>query len=194
MSPFSEPFERFGALLEEAKKAIPQDPNAMQLATVDERGRPSIRTVLLKDFDTRGFVFYGNQTSRKGRHLAGQPVAALNFYWPELGRQVRIEGSVSTVTDEEADAYFASRPWPSQLGAWASLQSQPLDARETLEARVDALTRQYEGAQVPRPPHWSGWRLEPDSFEFWRAHPYRLHWRDVYTREDAGWRTSMLYP
>jgi len=121
-------------------------------------------------------------------------VAALNFYWPALGRQVRIEGSVSTVTDEEADAYFASRPRPSQLGAWASLQSQELDARETLEARVDALTRQYEGTQVPRPPHWSGWRLEPDAFEFWRAHPYRLHWRDAYAREGAGWRTSMLYP
>lgn len=193
-TPFREPFERFAKVFEEAKQAIPQDPNAMQLATVDERGRPSIRTVLLKDFDTHGFVFYGNHTSRKGRHLSAQKVAALNFYWPVLERQVRIEGCVSTVPDTDADAYFATRPRLSQLGAWASLQSQPLDERATLEARVAELTQKYEGVKVPRPPHWGGWCLEPDFFEFWKAHPYRLHWRDVYVREGDGWRTSMLYP
>jgi len=194
MTPLSEPFERFAALFEEAKKAILVDPNAVQLATVDASGRPSLRTVLMKDFDTRGFVFYGNQSSRKGRALAETKVAALNFYWPALGAQVRVEGTVSVVSDEEADAYFATRPRLSQVGAWASLQSQVLDSRETLDERVLELTKKYEVCEVPRPPHWSGWRLSPDSFEFWKAHPFRLHWRDVYEKEGAGWRTFMLYP
>jgi pyridoxamine 5'-phosphate oxidase len=194
MAPFREPFERFASVFEEAKRAILQDPNAVQLATVDERGRPAVRTVLMKDFDTRGFVFYGNHSSRKGRHLAERAVAALNFYWPILGLQVRIEGTVKVVSDAEADVYFATRPRLSQIGAWASLQSQVLDDRATLETRVAELTRQYEGLEVPRPAHWGGWRLEPDAFEFWKAHPFRLHWRDVYLREGDGWNTQMLYP
>lgn len=194
MAPFNEPFERFAQLYDEAKMAVPQDPNAMQLATVDERGRPAVRTVLMKDFDTRGFVFYGNHLSRKGRHLATRPAAALHFYWPTLGRQVRIEGIVSVVSSAEADAYFATRPRLSQLGAWASLQSQRLEGRATLEARLEELTRAHEGAQVPRPPHWGGWRLEPEYFEFWKAHPDRLHWREVYERAGSAWQTSTLYP
>lgn len=194
MVPHVEPFERFAALFEEAKRAIPSDPNAMQLATADERGRPTLRTVLLKDFDARGFVFYGNRESRKGQHLAARPEAALNFYWPVLGKQVRVEGAVAPVSDADADAYFASRPRASQIGAWASSQSRPLDDRRTLEARVESLTQTYEGRPVPRPPHWGGWCLVPDAFEFWSAHPFRLHWREVYTKEDDGWRTGLLYP
>jgi len=194
MSGWNEPFERFAALFEEAKRAIPQDPNAMQLATVDAHGRPTIRTVLMKEFDTRGWVFFGNHSSRKGHHLDEQQVAALNFYWPALGAQVRIEGTVSSVAGAESDAYFATRPRLSQLGAWASLQSAPLDSRETLEARVAEVTAKYDGAPVPRPPHWGGWRLAPDYLEFWKAHPFRLHWREIYTRAGEGWVTGMLYP
>jgi pyridoxamine 5'-phosphate oxidase len=166
----------------------------MQLATVDEAGRPTIRTVLMKDFDAQGWVFYGNRNSRKGRNLAARPVAAINFFWPQLGAQVRIEGQVAQVTDAESDAYFATRPRDSQLGAWASLQSERLDARSTLEARVAELTLRHQGQAVPRPPHWGGWRLTPSYIEFWKAHPYRLHWREVYERDGAGWRTSTLYP
>jgi pyridoxamine 5'-phosphate oxidase len=194
MTPWNEPFERFATLFAEARAAIPQDPNAMQLATVGVDGRPTLRTVLMKDFDTRGWVFFGNRASRKGRDLAAHPVAALNFFWPVLGRQVRIEGAVAQVSDAESDAYFATRPRPSQLGAWASLQSQTLDARSTLEARVEELTRAYQGRSVPRPPHWGGWRLAPDHLEFWKAHPDRLHWREVYERAGEGWTRSMLYP
>lgn len=191
---FEEPFEKFGAWFTEAKAVIPVDPNAMQLATVSASGQPTVRTVLLKDFDVRGFVFYSNHSSRKGRELDGQKVAALNFYWPALGRQVRIEGRVNDVTDAEADAYFATRPRLSQVGAWASLQSEVLPSREVLEARVADFERRFEGQQVPRPPHWSGWRLEPARLEFWRAHPNRLHWRELYEREGAGWRISQLFP
>lgn len=166
----------------------------MQLATVDARGRPTIRTVLMKDFDVRGWVFYGNHLSRKGHNLDEQKVAALNFYWPVLGAQVRIEGSITDVTSDEADGYFATRPRLSQLGAWASLQSQALDSRATLEARVDEFTKKFEGQAVPRPAHWSGWRLAPDYIEFWKAHPFRLHWRDIYSKQGDAWVTSMLYP
>jgi pyridoxamine 5'-phosphate oxidase len=194
MTPWNEPFERFAALYAEARAAIPKDPNAMQLATVDEQGRPTLRTVLMKDFDERGWVFFGNRLSRKGRHLAAHPAAALNFYWPALGAQVRIEGEVAAVTDAESDAYFATRPRESQLGAWASLQSQPLDDRALLEARVAELTRRHEGRPVPRPPHWGGWRLKPRYLEFWKAHPHRLHWREVYEQAGAGWKRSALYP
>lgn len=193
-SPWSQPFERFAVLYAEARAAIPVDPNAMQLATVDEAGRPTIRTVLMKDFDTRGWVFYGNRLSRKGRHLAARPQAALNFFWPALLVQVRIEGLVSLVSDAESDAYFATRPRESQLGAWASLQSQPLDDRGTLEARLAELGRTYQGRPVPRPPHWGGWRLAPSYLEFWKGHPHRLHWREVYQQAGEGWARSMLYP
>jgi pyridoxamine 5'-phosphate oxidase len=194
MTPWTEPFEKFAAWFEEAKAATLVDPNAMQLATVDAAGRPSVRTVLLKDFDARGFTFYSNHGSRKGRELDAAKVAALNFYWPALGRQVRVEGQVAEVTAQEADAYFATRPRLSQLGAWASLQSEVLASREALEARVEAFEQRFAGQPVPRPPHWGGWRLAPDRLEFWRAHPNRLHWRELYEREGAGWRTCLLYP
>lgn len=188
------PFELFAQWFAEAKAAVPVDPNAMQLATVDARGRPSVRTVLLKDFDERGFVFYSNRTSRKGRALDEHPVAALNFYWPAVGRQVRVEGTVTGVTPQEADAYFATRPRASQVGAWASLQSEPLENRALLEARVTQFEQQFAGGVVPRPAHWSGWRLLPDRLEFWRAHPDRLHWRELYEQDGEGWSYALLYP
>jgi pyridoxamine 5'-phosphate oxidase len=192
--PWAEPFTRFGALFEQARVAQPKDPNAVSLATVDADGRPSLRIVLLKDFDERGFVFYTNHTSRKGTEAAAQRVAALTFYWPALDTQVRVEGTVEVVTDAEADAYFATRPRESQLGAWASLQSQVLPSRQVLEDRLAALTRQYEGTAVPRPPHWSGFRVAPEHLEFWKAHPFRLHWRERYSKDGAGWSKVELFP
>lgn len=191
---WQEPFTRFGALFDEAKRHIAKDPNAMSLATVDAQGRPSVRVVLLKDFDARGFVFYTNQHSAKGRALDATRVAALNFYWPALDQQVRVEGSISTVSEAEADAYFATRPRISQLGAWASEQSRPLAAREDLERRLRELTARYEGKAVPRPPHWGGFRLEPDRIEFWRAHEFRLHWREHYVKSGDGWDKGWLNP
>lgn len=193
-APWNEPFTRFAALYEEAKVAQPKDPNAMAVATVSAEGRPSVRIVLLKDFDERGFVFYTNHESQKGREARATKVAALNFHWPALEAQVRIEGTLEVVSDEEADAYFASRPRESQLGAWASLQSQPLPSREVLEERVVALMQKYDGQQVPRPPHWSGFRVVPDRIEFWKAHPFRMHWRENYTKAGDGWVVGTLYP
>lgn len=193
-APWSEPFTRFAVLFEEAKRAQPKDPNAMSLATVDGEGRPSVRVVLLKDFDERGFVFYTNHQSRKGRSGHATKVAALNFHWPSLDAQVRIEGALEVVTDAEADAYFASRPRDSQIGAWASRQSEVLSSREELEQRVMEFTKKYDGQSVPRPPHWSGFRVLPDRIEFWKAHPFRLHWRDSYERRGSAWEKTLLFP
>lgn len=193
-TPWNEPFDRFGALFERAKVSQPKDPNAMSLATVDGDGRPTVRVVLLKDFDVNGFVFYTNQTSRKGRELIGQPVAALMFYWPSIEEQVRVEGDIVQVDAAESDAYFATRSRASQLGAWASHQSEPMAARVELEARLEALTKKYEGQAVPRPPHWGGFRVRPVRIEFWKAHPDRLHWRDQYLKSGEVWVTSILNP
>lgn len=191
---WQEPFTRFGTLFEEAKRAVPQDPNAMSLATVDAMGRPSVRVVLLKDFDTRGFVFYTNHLSAKGQALDATKLAAINFHWPALFQQVRVEGTVEQVSTAEADVYFATRPRVSQLGAWASEQSQQLTSREVLEARLTVLTAKYEGQPVPRPPHWGGYRLKPDRIEFWKAHEFRLHWRDEYEKSGEAWQHSWLNP
>lgn len=192
--PHHVPFARFAEVFSRARAAQPQDPNAVTLATVDAQGRPSARVVLLKDFDERGFVLYTNGQSRKGRELSQQAVAALCFYWPALQEQVRVEGRVEPVSAADADAYFATRPRESQVGAWASLQSQTLGARSELEARVADLTRRFEGQAVPRPPHWGGFRVVPTSLEFWKAHPFRLHWREVYERDGEGWALRTLYP
>ena len=191
---WQEPFTRFGTVFDEAKKLVTKDPNAVSLATLDAKGRPSVRMVLLKDFDARGFVFYTNQHSAKGEALKATRVAALNFYWPALDQQVRVEGTVDLVATGEADAYFAVRPRISQLGAWASEQSLPLHSREELELRLAALTAKYDGKQVPRPPHWGGFRVLPERIEFWKAHEFRLHWREQYVKAGDGWDRGWLNP
>ena len=193
--PHSEPFDRLAAWLKEAEAGELNDPNALYLASVDADGRPSLRTVLLKGLDARGPVFYTNFTSRKGRELLDQGKAAILFHWKSLERQVRIEGMVEQVSDEEADAYFASRRRGSQIGAHASLQSQPIDAYQTLHQRVKEVEARFEGQDVPRPAHWSGFRLIADRFEFWQAGDYRLHEREVLTpTSDGGWTGQLLYP
>jgi pyridoxamine 5'-phosphate oxidase len=186
----------FSDLLEQAKQSIDPEPTAMTVATVGRDGRPAARTVLLKGFDERGFVFYTNFSSRKGRQLAANPQAALLFHWRHLreGVQVKIEGTVEPVSADEADAYFASRPRGSQIGAWASLQSQPLASREQFEQRYADVEKQYEGAPVPRPPHWSGFRVVPERIEFWYGAQFRLHERQCYERNNGVWSQVMLYP
>ena len=193
---YAQALETFDGLLKEATAGGDPEPTAMTVATADADGRPSARTVLLKAFDARGFVFYTNHESRKGCQLTENPQAALLFLWKTLREQVqvKIEGAVEPVTPAEADAYFASRPRPSQVGAWASLQSQTLDSRETFEARITAFERKFEGADVPRPPHWSGFRVVPDRIEFWYGARYRLHERHHYQRVDGQWTLRMLYP
>jgi pyridoxamine 5'-phosphate oxidase len=170
------------------------NPDAMCLATVGSDGRPSARMVLLKGYDARGFVFFTNTGSDKGRQLAANPAAALCFYWRGVGLQIRVEGRVTPVTPEEADAYFASRARASRIGAWASEQSRPLDSRATLEARVVDLEKKYEGSEVPRPPYWSGYRIAAERIEFWRDQRDRLHDRLLCVRDGAGWTRSRLNP
>ena len=190
----ADPYALFGSWLDEAGKSEPNDANAMSLATVDGDGMPSVRVVLLKDFDERGFVFYPNTESAKGRQLLGHPKAALCFHWKSLRRQVRVWGDTSLVSAGEADEYYHSRPRGSQIGAWASQQSRPLDSRATLERRVADFTAQYGDGEIPRPDHWTGFRIAPRRIEFWRDREFRLHDRMVYTRANAGWTTERLYP
>ncbi|WP_019830951.1 pyridoxamine 5'-phosphate oxidase [Sphingomonas sp. PR090111-T3T-6A] len=189
-----DPHALFAAWLEDARASEPNDPNAMAVATVGADGMPSVRMVLLKGHDARGFVFYTNQQSRKAGELAANPKAALLFHWKSRRRQVRIEGLVSIVAADEADAYFASRSRDSQLGAWASDQSRSLDARATFEARFEAEQARFEGRDVPRPPHWGGYRVMPERIEFWSDRAHRLHERRVFTRTADGWSEGLLYP
>ncbi len=190
-----DPFARFAAWLAEAEAGEPDDANAMALATADAAGRPSLRMVLLKGVDHGGFVFYTNLESRKGADLAANPQAALLFHWKSLHRQVRVEGGVEPVTAAEADAYFATRARTSRIGAWASRQSRPLAGRFALEKRVAEFTLKFGIGDIPRPPHWSGFRLAPARFEFWQDRPFRLHDRLVCLPGDAGgWRTERIFP
>ena len=190
-----DPLEVFGEWFEEARNNEINDPNAMVVASVGEDGMPSARMVLLKDYDARGFVFYTNYESRKGRQILANPKVALLFHWKSLRRQVRIEGAAEQVDSSEADAYFASRPKQSQIGAWASEQSRPVEGRWQLEKRVAALAAKYAVAEVPRPPHWSGFRVIPELIEFWREGAFRLHDRLVYHRDGGqSWRTERLFP
>jgi pyridoxamine 5'-phosphate oxidase len=195
----TDPFALFDEWLGEALKKEPNDGNAMALATVDEHGLPDVRMVLLKGVDAGGFVFYSNLESAKGRELAANPKAALLFHWKSLRRQVRIRGAVTPVSPEEADAYFATRARPAQLGAWASEQSRRLPDRLALEKRVAEFGLKFGLGKVPRPPHWSGWRVVPQTIEFWRDRPFRLHERLVFERAPKeggadGWTTHRLYP
>lgn len=194
--PTQDPFQLFNDWFAEARRTEPADPNAMTLATVDAEGMPDARIVLLKSHDAQGFVFYTNYESQKGAELAANPRACLNFHWKSLQRQVRLRGRVEKVTPAEADAYFVSRPRLSKLGAWASDQSRPLAERSVLEARLAEAESRFPTAEVPRPAHWSGFRLVPQSFEFWREMPYRLHDRLIFARtgEDGAWGTSRLFP
>lgn len=190
----NEPFSVFRTWLAAAEERELNDANAMSLATVDSDGMPDVRIVLLKGFDERGFVFYTNLESAKGQELGANPRAALNFHWKSVRRQVRVRGAIERVSDEEADAYYQSRPRGSRIGAWASIQSRPLDARETLVERVAALEAEYEGQEIPRPPHWSGTRVIPQSVEFWQDGEYRLHDRCLFTRDGDRWTVQRLYP
>ena len=192
----SEPFGLFAAWFAEAVASEPNDPNAMALATVDPSGLPDVRMVLLKGYDAQGFVFYSHIASAKGRELAANPKAAILFHWKSLRRQIRIRGAVTPVTSEEADAYFATRPKQAQIGAWASKQSQPLESRMAFEKAIALNAAKYVVGDVPRPAGWSGWRIAPQSFEFWHDRPFRLHDRIEFTRNapDVAWAKTRLYP
>ncbi|HYC05038.1 MAG TPA: pyridoxamine 5'-phosphate oxidase [Azospirillaceae bacterium] len=191
-----DPLDLFRQWMTEAEASEPNDPNAMALATVGPDGMPSVRMVLLKGLDARGFVFYTNTESRKGDQLGASPKAALCFHWKSLRRQIRVEGAVERVTDAEADAYFQSRPRASRIGAWASQQSRPLTERGELERRVAEYTVKFNIGEVPRPPHWTGFRVLPVRIEFWQDKAFRLHDRTLFTRDrdDQPWSTAKLYP
>jgi pyridoxamine 5'-phosphate oxidase len=189
-----DPFQLFDAWFAKAQASEPNDPNAMALATADEQGRPSVRIVLLKAHGPDGFVFYTNQHSRKGRELARNPRAALLFHWKTLRRQVRIEGKVSLVSSEKADAYFATRSRDSQLGAWASDQSSPLASRAEFEKRYEEMKAKFEGRDVPRPPNWGGFSVAPETIEFWTDRAHRLHERRLFTRDGDCWSEGLLFP
>lgn len=198
-TPVSDPFSQFASWFAEAEASEPNDPNAMALATVGDDGQPSVRMVLLKGWDQRGFVFYTNMESHKGRQLSENPHAALTFHWKSLRRQVRIEGRVERVSDAEADAYFASRPRESRIGAWASQQSRPLASRGQFLKDIASVTARYPVGDIPRPPHWTGSRVIPTLFEFWADRSFRLHERVQYVRAavddlEDRWTSSLLYP
>ena len=193
------PFSLFSRWLKEAEATEPSDANAMALATVDHDGMPNVRMVLLKHADERGFVFYTNTESAKGTELLASPKAALVIHWKSLARQFRVRGDVTKVSDEEADAYFASRPRQSRIGAWASQQSRPLDGRLALEKAVAAAALRFGAGAIPRPPYWTGFRIVPHTMEFWQDKPFRLHERRVFLRQhpgdlSSGWRTERLFP
>lgn len=192
----NEPLRLFDHWFAEANRTEPADANAMALATVGADGLPNVRMVLLKGFDERGFVFYTNEDSQKGQELAANPQAAFVFHWKSLERQVRLRGVVSLVSDAEADAYFASRPRISQIGAWASQQSRPLESRLAFEKAVAYYTAKHLAGAVPRPPHWRGYCLQPSTIEFWQDRPFRLHDRIIFARDrpDAAWTKTRLYP
>ena len=190
----AEPFALFAAWLSDAAEGEPNDPNAVALATVDADGMPDVRMVLLKGFDESGFVFYTNFESAKGKEILGSMKAAMCFHWKSLRRQVRIRGPVEIVTDAEADAYYATRPRGSRIGAWASKQSRPLESRFALEKAVAEYTLKYAIGDIPRPAHWSGFRIRPRTIEFWHDRPFRLHDRVVFSRQGDGWEKTRLYP
>ena len=189
-----DPIALFSAWLAEARSSEPNDPEAMALATADSTGIPSVRMVLLKGHGPDGFTFFTNAGSEKGRDLAANPVAALLFHWKSLRRQVRVEGPVEPVSGAEADSYFATRGRDSQLGAWASDQSRPLDQRATFERRFEDARQRFDGQDVPRPPYWTGFRIIPQRIELWEDRPHRLHHRRLFTRSGEGWSETLLYP
>lgn len=189
-----DPFALFDQWFDEARRGEPNDPNAMALATSGRDERPSVRMVLLKGHGPDGFVFYTNEQSAKAIDLSDNPRAALLFHWKSLRRQVRIEGTVAAVSADEADEYFASRSRDSKLGAWASDQSRPLDSRSTFERRFEQMEARYRDQEVPRPPHWGGFRVKPETIEFWSDRPHRLHERRMFVRDVDGWSEGLLYP
>ena len=190
----SDPFQLFDEWFAEAQASEPNDPSAMALATAGSDGQPHVRMVLLKAHGPDGFVFYTNQESAKADELRENPRAALLFHWKSLRRQVRVEGEIEGVSEVQADAYFATRGRDSQLGAWASDQSRPLDSRATFEQRFEDVKRRFDGRDVPRPAHWGGYRVRPARMEFWSDRPHRLHERRLFTRADGGWKEGLLYP